>query len=109
MNLSILDEFQPFAEEACKSSLELYRNKLNGLICSACNAIEGDLKGISFVKLKKLHNKLYCQNCIVKVGKNQIPDPSNENAKYNFNRNTLNWELDKVRIEYPSCHKKRCG
>ncbi|AFQ30603.1 hypothetical protein BK764_14645 [Bacillus thuringiensis serovar israelensis] len=99
--------YDDYDEEGCKSSLELYKNKLNGLICSACNAIEGDLKGISFVKLKKLHNKLYCQNCIVEVGKNQIPDPSNENEKYNFNGNTLKWELDKVRIECPSCHRKR--
>ena len=43
----------------------------------------------------------------MEVGKNQIPDPSNENEKYNFNGNTLKWELDKVRIECPSCHRKR--
>ncbi|OTW47659.1 hypothetical protein BK703_30745 [Bacillus thuringiensis serovar silo] len=99
--------FDDYDEAACKSSLVLYQNKLNGHICSTCNVIEGELKGISFVELKKLNNKFYCQNCIVEAGERLIPDPSNENKKYFFNANTLKWELDKVCIECPTCHRKR--
>ncbi|WP_241752243.1 hypothetical protein [Bacillus thuringiensis] len=67
----------------------MHQNKLNGHICSVCDAIEGDLKGMSFVALKKLNNKFYCHNCVVEVGQKQIPDPSNENEKYKFNGDTL--------------------
>lgn len=99
--------YDSYDEEACKSSLVLYQNKLNGRICFDCEAIEGEFKGFSSVTLKKLHNKLYCQSCIVEVYKNQIPNPSNENEKYSFNETSLKWELDKVRIECPSCNRKR--
>ncbi|WP_237526355.1 hypothetical protein [Bacillus cereus] len=99
--------YDNYDEDACKRSLVLHQNKLNGRICSVCDAIEGDLKGMSFVTLKNLHNKFYCHNCIVEVGKRQIPDPSNENEKYKFNGDALKWELDKVRIECPSCNRKR--
>lgn len=99
-------------EYLCEKNLKIHQNKLNGLVCSSCGAVEGEWKGTTItilaeVKLEKLDNELYCQTCIIDVGSKKIPDPSNENEKYIFNGEKLKWELHKVRIICPSCHKKR--
>ncbi|MCU5202951.1 hypothetical protein [Bacillus paranthracis] len=99
--------YDGYNEYICKINIKLYQNKLNGLVCSSCGVIDGELKGIKFVKLIKFDNKLYCQKCIIDAGVKKIPNPSNENEKYVFNGEKLKWELHKIRIPCPSCHKKR--
>ncbi|MEK5393988.1 hypothetical protein NSQ59_27190 [Margalitia sp. FSL K6-0131] len=99
--------YDDYNEYICKNNIKLHQNKLNGLVCSSCGVTDGELKGIKFVKLIKFDNKLYCQECIIDEGIKKFPDPSNENEKYIFNGGKLKWELHKVRVTCPSCHKKR--
>jgi hypothetical protein len=102
--------YDDYDKQVCESNLLLHQNKLNGLVCCSCGAVEGEYGGLSIfkrTKLIKFENRLYCQNCIDDVAKNKIPDPSNENEKYIFDGEKLKWELHKVKIECPSCHKKR--
>ncbi len=37
----------------------------------------------------------------------QLPDPSNDNEKYEFDRRKLRWVLKKVKVECLDCGKKR--
>ncbi|MCM3603195.1 hypothetical protein M3175_20870 [Robertmurraya korlensis] len=103
--------YDSYNETMCQRNLKIEQDKLNGFTCSSCDATEGELKGPLIggfiVKLIKYENKLYCESCIVDIGRKKIPDPSNNNEKYIFNGKTLKWELYKVKISCPSCHKNR--
>jgi hypothetical protein len=95
---------------ACQTMLKKEKAIEDGRVCSVCQKIEEydfALHSFDKVQLQSKDGKLLCQSCLADVLEKELPDPSNEREKYQFNRRKLKWELSKVKQKCVDCGKER--
>ena len=73
-------------QEGCKQNILKATALEQGKVCATCKKIEGFdyVSGYGLAKLKNHEGHLLCQECLGETLMSQIPDPSNENEKYEF-------------------------
>jgi len=59
------------------------------------------------VKYKELNGKTFCMNCFEKKVKSEIPDPSTPDKRFKLNTETLQYELNEVRLPCKDCGRNR--
>jgi len=92
----------------CEKELEREKAINNGRVCSECGKVEGvDYSTTEYVKLQEKDGRQFCQQCLAHRIKREMPDPSNENEKYIFDKKQCKWVLEKVKKACVVCGKKR--
>jgi hypothetical protein len=96
-------------EEFCVREQERNRLIQLGRVCVCCSGVEeidynrGMMSGK--IELNTHNDRLLCGSCLVDTVKEELPDPTDKNNKYEFSTTTLSWVLVKVRIPCRTCEK----
>lgn len=86
-----------------KERMELIRA---GKICASCGKVEGlDWGHSRRVKLQVYRGRQLCEKCLVDAAKQDKPNPSDKDNKYEFSEAQLEWLLVRVRILCTTCGK----
>ncbi|MEK4105567.1 hypothetical protein NST28_15925 [Paenibacillus sp. FSL R10-2791] len=86
-------------KEACKREKERLELIGAGKSCVNCAKVEGLDWGFSRrVQLHEYRGRQLCEECLVNAAKQDKPDPSDKDNKYEFNGDRLEWSLVRVRI-----------
>ncbi|PPA80980.1 hypothetical protein C4A76_24595 [Brevibacillus laterosporus] len=75
--------------------------------CYICKSIEGEFKLMNKVILHQRQGTLLCQDCLATKLKEELPDPSTENLKYEFDKRELIWKPLKIKQACISCGRHR--
>ncbi|WP_348622571.1 hypothetical protein [Paenibacillus polymyxa] len=93
-------------EAGCQREKERVELIRAGKSCASCSKVEGLDWGLSSrLKLQEYGDRLLCEECLVDAAKQDKPDPSDKDNKYEFNRTQLEWSLVRVRIPCTICGK----
>lgn len=80
-----------------------------GDICVSCKKVEGydDFFWRRKEKYTERDGKKFCHSCYALVVEKDMPNPSDDKSKYEFDKNKLEWVLRKVKKPCVRCQKKR--
>lgn len=104
--MSAVGYYTSVHKEFCQEEKERMELILAGKSCSICNKVEGiDWAIPGRVQLREYGDQKLCQKCLVDAAKQDNPDPSDKDNKYDFNAVRLEWDLVRVRIPCTTCGK----
>lgn len=93
-------------ERFCQKEKERIDLIRSNKICACCSKVEGIDWGFSGrVQLREYGGRQLCESCLIDTVKLENPDPSDKDNKYKFDRNMLDWILDRIRIPCVTCGK----
>lgn len=93
-------------EAACQMAKERVDLIRAGKVCGSCNRVEGIDWGFGNpIQLRTYNGQQLCGECVVKAAKQENPDPSDKDNKYEFDRTRLEWSLARVRSYCKTCGK----
>ncbi|MEK5282985.1 MULTISPECIES: hypothetical protein [unclassified Paenibacillus] len=93
-------------KEACQRAQERIDLIHAGKVCNSCNKVEGIDWGFGgIIKLRTYNGQQFCGGCVVEAAKQDNPDPSDKDNKYEFNQASLEWSLARVRSYCKTCGK----
>lgn len=102
-----VDYYTELDVRICEHNLSKVLAKEEGRECSICKCIEGEYKLLKKVILRQKHDVLLCQDCLATKLKKEIPDPSTENSKCEFDNRELIWKPVKIKKVCISCGRSR--
>lgn len=94
-------------DRICERNLEIILAREAGRECSICKSIEGDFKALKNVVLHQRYDMLLCQDCLCIKVKVELPNPSTETLKYEFDNKELKWQPVRIKQACISCGQMR--
>lgn len=93
-----------------RQAREYLAKKASAEACQGCGKLDDIDRAEGFlekVQLTEMNGIKLCQSCLADYIQKETKDPSDDTHKYRFDRRTLSWKLEKIKLPCLKCGRVR--